>query len=87
MKRKDDFLLQNAGGANLLVPLGAQVKNMSAIVILNETGRYVWTLLQQDQSLDDLADAVADRFAVERARACDDVRCFLDELSRMGLLA
>jgi hypothetical protein len=87
MKRKDDFLLQKAGNTHLLVPLGAQVKNMSAIVILNETGRYVWTLLQQDQSLDDLTDAVANKFVVERARAYADVRCFLDELACMGLLA
>jgi len=30
MKRKADFIMQNVGGENLLVPLGAQVMDMTA---------------------------------------------------------
>ena len=38
MKRKDDFILQNVGGENLLVPLGAQVMDLNGLVTLNGTG-------------------------------------------------
>ncbi|MBA4417734.1 MAG: PqqD family protein [Syntrophus sp. (in: bacteria)] len=87
MKRKDDFVLRNVGGTSLLVPLGAQVRSTNAIVALNETGRYVWTLLQEDKSIDDLADAVVSRFDVDRYQACSDVRYFLEELTDAGFLA
>lgn len=87
MKRNEDFHLRNAGGEFLIVPLGAQVADMGGLVILNETGSYVWTLLQKEQSLDDLVNAVAERFAVERARAYADVQCFTADLVRMGILA
>ena len=86
MKRKDDFLMQNVGGENMLVPLGAQVVDMNGIVILNDTGSFVWTLLAEDRSVDDLAAAVAERFDVDLERANADVRSFLDELARLGLL-
>lgn len=79
--------MQNAGGKNLLVPLGSMVKNLNGILTMNDTGSYVWAMLQQERSLDDLVDAVAERFVVEREHAYTDVRYFLDELSRMGLLA
>ena len=37
MKRKADFIMQNVGGENLLVPLGAQVMDLNGLVILNDT--------------------------------------------------
>ncbi len=84
MKRKDDFLLQNVGGQDLLVPLGSKVLDMNGLVVLNPTGRYIWELLAEDRSLEDLVTAVVDRFEVETDRAGADVRAFVDDLSRQG---
>ena len=86
MKRSRDFRLQLVGGRDLLVPLGAKVLEMNALVVLNPTGRCVWELLADDRSPDEIAAAVAGRFAVDPERARADVRAFLDELGRMGLL-
>lgn len=86
MKRKDNFVMQNVGGENLLVPLGAQVMDMNAIITLNTTSGYIWSLLEQDCSIDELAAAVAKRFEVEPARARTDIEKFLDEIADLGLL-
>ncbi len=84
MKRKDDVLLRNVGGQDLLVPLGAKVVDMNGMVVLNPTGRFIWELLAEDRSLEDLVTAVVDRFEVETDRAGADVRAFVDDLSRQG---
>jgi hypothetical protein len=84
MRRKDDFLLQNVGGQDLLVPLGSRVLDMNGMVVLNPTGRYIWELLAEDRSLEDLVTAVVDRFDVGTERAGADVRAFVDDLSRKG---
>lgn len=86
MRRKSDFILQELGGENLLVPLGAQVVDMNGLVILNATGRCAWELLAEDRSVDDLAVVVAERFDVDPERARADVLTFLDEIARLGLL-
>lgn len=86
MKRKADFMMQNIGGENLLVPLGSQVINMNGMVILNGTARCVWELLAQEHSLDELAGAVAKQFDVDPERDRTDVQTFLDEIKRLGLL-
>ncbi len=78
--------MQNVGGENLLVPLGAQVMDMNAIITLNTTSSYIWHLLDHDHSLDELAVAVADRFEVDPARARADIQTFLDEIKALGLL-
>ena len=86
MKRKADFIMQNVGGENLLVPLGAQVMDMNGLIILNDTGACVWELLAQDRTVDELASAVAEQFDVDAATAHADVQAFLDEIARLGLL-
>jgi hypothetical protein len=87
MKRKADFLMQNVGGENLLVPLGAQVMDMNGLITLNETGACVWELLAEDRTADELAFALAARFDVDAATARADVQAFLDETARLGMLA
>jgi hypothetical protein len=86
MKRREDFLLQNVGGQDILVPLGAQVMDMNCLIKLNTTGRRVWELLAADRSLDYLVAKVVAQFDVNLEKARDDVQAFLDDLGRLGLL-
>jgi Coenzyme PQQ synthesis protein D (PqqD) len=86
MKRSEDFLLQNVGGQDLLVPLGAKVMDMNSLITLNATGRRVWELLAEDHSVEYLVTEVVKQFDVDLERARADVQAFLDELNRLGLL-
>jgi hypothetical protein len=86
MKRSEDFLLQNVGGQDLLVPLGAKVMDMNSLITLNATGRRVWELLAEDRSIEYLVAEVVKQFDVDLERARADVQAFLDDLGRLGLL-
>jgi len=86
MKRKDDVLLQNVGGQDLLVPLGAKVVDLNGMVVLNPTGAFLWELLAEDRSLEDLVTAMVDHFDVDREQAHVDVQLFLNEIARWRLL-
>jgi hypothetical protein len=86
MKRKADFLMQNVGGENLLVPLGAQVMDMNGLITLNDTGACLWELLAEERTVDELAISLAAQFDVDAAAARADVQTFLDETARLGLL-
>ena len=86
MKRKDNFVLQNVGGENLLVPTGEAVTDLNGIVTLNETGVFVWQLLSEERTLDELAASVAREFGIDQTRARFDVQVFLEEIKQFGLL-
>ncbi|MGX9728778.1 MAG: PqqD family protein [Candidatus Electronema sp. VV] len=86
LKRKTDFVLQDICGEKMLVPIGSQVMDMNGLITLNETAAYVWELLAEDRSLDELAAAVAEQFDVAPERARADVQVFIDEITRMGLV-
>jgi hypothetical protein len=86
MKRSQDFLLKDVGGQSLLVPIGAKVTEMNALITLNATGRCVWELLAEDLSAEDLVREVAKRFDADPGKTRSDVQAFLDKLRRLGLL-
>jgi hypothetical protein len=84
MKRKDDLLLENVGGQDLLIPLGSRVLDMNGMVVLNSTGSYIWELLAEEHSLEELVAAVVKQFDVGADRAGADVRSFVHDLAQRG---
>ncbi len=84
MKRKEDFFLQNVGGQDLLIPLGSKVLDMNGMVTLNPVGGFIWELLAEDRSLEDLVAAVVERFEVGVERAGADVKAFVEDLAQKG---
>ena len=57
--------------------------------VLNGTGTTIWDLLQRRQSLQQLATALqaAGQFDADPAVMLEDLRGFLDDLAKKGLLA
>jgi hypothetical protein len=56
-------------------------------VRLNTTGAWIWGHLDRPRKVSDLADGLAERFDIDRARALADVIAFAREMSRRELLA
>lgn len=79
-------MLRNVGGQDFLVPLGSKVMDMNALVTLNATGRCVWELLAEERPVEYLAAEVAKQFDVDKDSAQADIRAFLDDLERLGML-
>jgi hypothetical protein len=77
---KSEFVLRNIGGEYLLVPIGARVPGVDVLIVLNDTARYVWDLLEQGHSLDEMATAVTERFDVSYEQARADILAFQESI-------
>lgn len=86
MKRNENFLLRKVGEANILVPLGQKVVNLQGVITLNETGAFIWELLKEERTLDELAEALVEEFDVDFDQAKKDVEEFLKQLKEVGAL-
>jgi len=58
--------------------------DLNGLIVLNATGRYLWELLAQDRSIEDLTTAFAKRFGVEPERARIDIQGFVAEMAKWG---
>lgn len=84
MIRNENFLLQEVGGSQVLVPVGEAVGAFSGIVTLNGSGVYLWNILKTEQTENSLANALLDRYDVSREQAAADIEKFIVKLSSVG---
>lgn len=86
MKRSTDFLLRDVAGTLVIVPVGAAVSVFPGMITLNATGAYLWELLETEQSVETLTDALVARYEVDGEKARADVEAFLTKLKPTGAL-
>lgn len=85
MKLKDGFLLRDIAGRNVVVPTGDEL-NMSLMISLNGTGRFLWERLEKGASAQELKDALMETYDVSEELAQNDVDAFIEKLSENGFL-
>ena len=86
MKRNGDFLLRDVAGTLVIVPVGAAVSAFPGMITLNATGAYIWELLETEQTVQSLTDALVARYEVAAETARADVEAFLEKLKPAGAL-
>lgn len=86
MKRNSDFLLQDVAGTQVIVPVGAAVTAFAGMITVNEAGSYLWQLLETEQTVQSLAEALVACYEVTPEQATADVEAFLAQLQPTGAL-
>ena len=84
MTRNEAFLLRNIADSWVVVPVGAAAVDFPGMLRLNETGRYLWELLEQPQTVETLSQALTLRYDVTADQATEDVHRFLEPLLKLG---
>ncbi len=86
MKRKKNFLLQQSGGIDIIVPIGLEVVSLNGIITLNDTAVFLWQLLSEDRTFEELTEALVNEFDIDNISASRDVRAFINKTKELGLL-
>ena len=80
MKRNNDFLLKNVAGKQVLVPVGRAAAAFPGMVSVNSSGAYIWELLENDMTMEQLVAAMVQRYEVAEEAAQKDAGIFIDRL-------
>jgi hypothetical protein len=86
MERSANFLLREVADTLVLVPLGEAAISFPGMVTLNATGAYIWELLEKEQTLQSLAEALAEHYAVDQEKAQADAAAFVEKLLPIGAI-
>ena len=86
MKLKHKFVLREVAGESLLVPVGTATLSLNGMLVLNGCGRFLWDRLPDAASEAALVDALLETYEVDRRTAEQDVRDFLAELRKLGII-
>lgn len=87
MKILEGFCLREVLGEKIAVPTGPVAAKLSGIAVMNETGEFIFNLLQTEQTEETLLAAMLAEYDVSEAEAREDLRQLLGIFRHYGLLA
>lgn len=77
MKTSEKFVLRSIADSYVVVPVGDNIVDFGAMITINETGAYIWNLLQTDTDMDGIVNAMCAEFDVDEATARADAEEFV----------
>ena len=87
MKLKKDYVLRQAAGAWVVLPLGEEAVNFAGMLKLNDSGVILWKVLEEGGDISALVDALTKEYDVTPQQAEADVDEFLSTLNRYGCMS
>lgn len=85
MKLKDGFILRDVAGQTVVLPSGADL-DLNMMITLNDTGKFLWTLLETEKTEAELVSALLSEYDVDEATAAAAVSAFVAELTKNEFL-
>ena len=86
MKIKEGFILREVAGSYIVVAVGNAVKDFNGVINLNETGAFLWKILEKGAEKEDLISALLAEYEVEAELATKDIEKFIEKLESAKLL-
>lgn len=86
MKIKDDFILRKVADSYVVVPVNDMTLDFNGIINLNETGAFLFELLQKGASTDVLISSMLEEYDVTKEKAAEDIQRFIDKVKDADIL-
>lgn len=80
MKIEKEFVLREIAGDYVIIPTGKTVLEFNGLATINEVGVFLWKLLQDEISEDELVKRLLEEYDVDEETARADVAEFIEVL-------
>ena len=87
MRIKEGFIVRDVAGKTFVVAVGERSKTFSAMITLNETGKFIWKLLENEANEAEIVEKLLSEYeGAEKETVEKDVKAFIEKLSKHEIL-
>ena len=86
MKLVEGFCTRKILDETIIVPTGEAARCLSGLIAVNETGEFLFRLLQTEQTMENLVAELLNEFEVDKETAEADVVAFVNTLKDNNML-
>ena len=87
MKIKDGFIISTVAGEHVVLPSGGDL-DLSIMITLNDTGKFLWEQLQEEKTDEELLQAVLSAYeGADPEQVKEYIAAFVDSLRENNFLA
>ena len=86
MKINENFLLREVAGQKVVLPVGEAAERFNGMIRLNETGIFLWSLLEGGTDEEAMLAAMLSEYDIDAETARADISRFVEALRKAGIL-
>ena len=86
MKIKKELIKREIAGDTILVPVNETVYDSNGLFVLNELASFIWDMLPNVNSEEEIVDAILNEYEVEKEEAEKDIKEFMEKLQKMEII-
>jgi len=76
-----DIVTRKTGNEYVLVPISNNIADMNSVYTLNETGAFIWELIDGEKNIEEIIMALTEEYDVDRQSAEEDTFSIIKEMS------
>ncbi len=86
MKVKEGFVLRNVVDEHIVMPTGDNIAKFEGAVVLNDVAAFVFELLKNPTSKEDVLAAILNEFEVDEETAKNDLDTLIEKLTELNII-
>ena len=86
MRINENFLLRDIAGQKVVLPVGEAAEKFNGMIRLNETGIYLWSLLEKETDENALLATMLQDYEIDEETAGKDACQFITQLLQAGFI-
>lgn len=86
MKIREGFVLREIADSIVVVPTGELVKELHLMIELNKVGKFIWELLKEDISIEEIANKLVEEYGIDKEKAIQNAENFTQKLKQAKII-
>ncbi|MBE7011579.1 MAG: PqqD family protein [Ruminococcaceae bacterium] len=86
MKIKPGYMLREVAGCNVVVSIGVETMDFGGMINLNDSGAFLWKLLENGATQDELLEKMLEEYDVDEKTAKEGINAFINKIREADLL-
>jgi hypothetical protein len=82
LSQSPSIVTRKTGNEYVLVPVANNIADMNSVYTLNETGAFIWELIDGEKNVGDLIELLITEYDINKETATKDVFSFIDEMRK-----
>ena len=82
-----NIVTRKTGSEYVLVPVANNIADMNSVYTLNETGAFIWELIDGKRNIEEIIGAVTLEYDINYESAREDVQFFLKNMSKYLIIS
>jgi hypothetical protein len=76
-----DIVTRKTGNEYVLVPIANNIADMNSVFTLNETGAFIWELIDGKRNIEEIINALTEEYDIDNRSASEDVVSLINNMS------